>query len=205
MSATPPTQRSREWLTAWDPENEASWDKALAWKTLWITTFTLTMAFVAWFLPSAIVPKLNALGYSFSKEQLYWLAAIPGLSGGLLRIVWMTLPPIVGLLHCGYAGFDFPSPGQSVRFPVTQWAWDGLARPIAVRLVGIAPDTPSYGTWAIDTHGTTSRYDDEVTFTAAAPPPTYAYTGVAYTVAAHGQRATCRIQSNAAQPPGGGG
>lgn len=116
-----------------------------------------------------------------------------------------TLPPIVGLLHCGYAGFDFPSPGQSVRFPVTQWAWDGLARPIAVRLVGVAPDTPSYGTWAIDTHGTTSRYDDEVTFTATAPPPTYAYTGVAYTVAAHGQRATCRIQSNAAQPPGGGG
>ena len=96
MSATTPTQRSREWLTAWDPENEASWDKALAWKTLWITTFTLTMAFVAWFLPSAIVPKLNALGYSFTKEQLYWLAAIPGLSGGLMRMVWMVLPPIMG-------------------------------------------------------------------------------------------------------------
>ena len=56
--------RSREWLPAWDPENEATWDKGLAWKTLGITTFTLTMAFVAWFLPSALVPKLNALGLS---------------------------------------------------------------------------------------------------------------------------------------------
>ena len=105
-------------MTAWDPENEASWDKALAWKTLWITTFTLTMAFVAWFLPSAIVPKLNALGYSFSKEQLYWLAAIPGLSGGLLRIIWMTLPPIVGtrkMVALATGLLFFPVLGWGVR------------------------------------------------------------------------------------------
>ena len=88
--------RSGEWLQSWDPENEATWDKRLAWKTLIVTTFTLTLCFVAWFLPSAIVPKLNALGYSFTKDQLYWLAAIPGLSGGLMRIVWMVLPPILG-------------------------------------------------------------------------------------------------------------
>ena len=101
--------------------------------------------------------------------------------------------------------FEIANPVLITHLGVFDDGSDGLARPIAVRLVGIAPDTPSYGTWAIDTHGTTSRYDDEVTFTATAPPPTYAYTGVAYTVAAHGQRATCRIQSNAAQPPGGGG
>jgi NNP family nitrate/nitrite transporter-like MFS transporter len=95
MTAAQPV-RSREWLTAWDPENEAGWDKPLAWRTLWITTFTLTMCFAAWFLPSAIVPKLNAIGYSWTKEQLYWLAAIPGLSGGLMRLVWMVLPPIMG-------------------------------------------------------------------------------------------------------------
>ena len=88
--------RSGEWLQSWDPENEATWDKRLAWKTLIVTTFTLTLCFGAWFLPSAIGPKLNALGYSFTKDQLYWLAAIPGLSGGLMRIVWMVLPPILG-------------------------------------------------------------------------------------------------------------
>ena len=96
MTAAAEPVRSKEWLTAWDPENEAGWDKALAWRTLWVTTFTLTMCFVAWFLPSALVPKLNSLGFAFTKEQLYWMAAIPGLSGGLLRLVWMVLPPIVG-------------------------------------------------------------------------------------------------------------
>lgn len=86
----------KEWLTSWDPEDERHWNKQLAWQTLWISTFTLTLCFVAWFLPSAIVPKLNSIGYNFTKEQLYWLAAIPGLSGGLLRLVWMVLPPIMG-------------------------------------------------------------------------------------------------------------
>ena len=88
--------RSGEWLESWDPENESTWDSALAWRTLWITTFCLTLAFVAWFLPSAIIPKLNALGYTFSDSQLYWMAAMPGLSAGLFRLGWMTLPPIIG-------------------------------------------------------------------------------------------------------------
>ena len=85
-----------EWLEHWDPEDEKSWDSGLAWRTLWITTFCLTLAFIAWFLPSAIIPKLNALGYEFTKEQLYWMAAMPGLSAGLFRLVWMVLPPILG-------------------------------------------------------------------------------------------------------------
>ncbi|MEI2714354.1 MAG: MFS transporter [Nocardioides sp.] len=88
--------RSSEWLESWDPENEETWDSKLAWKTLWVTTFCLTLAFVAWFLPSAIIPKLNPLGYSFTTTQLYWMAAMPGLSAGLFRLVWMVLPPIMG-------------------------------------------------------------------------------------------------------------
>jgi len=95
MSAQP-AARKGEWLEAWDPENEATWDKSLAWKTLWITTFCLTLAFIAWFLPSAIIPKLNALGYTWTKGQLYWMAAMPGLAAGLFRLVWMVLPPIMG-------------------------------------------------------------------------------------------------------------
>jgi NNP family nitrate/nitrite transporter-like MFS transporter len=92
---TTPTTKG-DWLLAWDPEDEKTWDKKLAWSTLTVTTFTLTLCFAAWFLPSAIVPKLNALGFAFTKEQLYWMAAMPGLSGGLLRLVWMVLPPKIG-------------------------------------------------------------------------------------------------------------
>jgi MFS transporter, NNP family, nitrate/nitrite transporter len=94
MSQT--TARRGEWLESWDPENEQTWDSGLAWRTLWVTTFCLTLAFIAWFLPSAIIPKLNALGYTFTQGQLYWMAAMPGLSAGLFRLVWMVLPPIFG-------------------------------------------------------------------------------------------------------------
>lgn len=90
------TATKGEWLESWDPDDEESWDSRLAWRTLWITTFCLTLAFIAWFLPSAIIPKLNALGYTFTKSELYWMTAMPGLSAGLMRLIWMVLPPILG-------------------------------------------------------------------------------------------------------------
>ena len=85
-----------EWLQNWNPEDETTWDKPLAWRTLWITTFALTLCFVTWFMPSAIIPKLNSIGFSFTKGQLYWLAAMPGLSAGITRLLWMILPPMMG-------------------------------------------------------------------------------------------------------------
>lgn len=118
MNSTPPPRTSGEWLRSWDPEREDTWDKALAWRTLWITTFTLTLCFVAWFLPSAIVPKLNSLGYDFTQAQLYWMAAMPGLAGGLMRLVWMVLPPIMGtrrMVALTTALLVFPVLGWGVR------------------------------------------------------------------------------------------
>ncbi len=91
-----PTRSGKEWLEHWDPEDPDVWDSKLAWRTLSITTYSLLLAFVAWFLVSAIAPRLNNVGFDLSKEQLYWLTAMPGLAGGLLRLVWMFLPPILG-------------------------------------------------------------------------------------------------------------
>jgi NNP family nitrate/nitrite transporter-like MFS transporter len=96
MSTAAETRRGSEWLESWDPENEETWDRRLAWTTLWITTFTLTLCFASWFLASAIAPKLTNLGFDFSQSQLYWLTSMPGLAGGLMRLVWMVLPPIMG-------------------------------------------------------------------------------------------------------------
>lgn len=130
--STPETVRpGKEWLTSWNPEDETTWDKSLAWRTLWITTFTLTMCFVAWFLPSAIIPKLNSIGYNFSKSQLYWLAATPGLAGGLLRLVWMVLPPIMGtrkMVALTTLLLFFPVLGWGVRtmLPGTASYWELL-------------------------------------------------------------------------------
>ncbi|MGD9956761.1 MAG: MFS transporter [Candidatus Nanopelagicales bacterium] len=95
-TVTDERRRGGEWLTDWDPEDEASWDSKLAWRTLTITTFALTLGFSTWFLASAIAPNLSNLGFTLDKNQLYWLAAMPGLAGGTLRLVWMWLPPIMG-------------------------------------------------------------------------------------------------------------
>jgi len=83
-------------LSHWDPENESTWDRRLAWRTLWITTYNLTLAFCVWYLVSAIAPRLNDIGYDLTTGQLYWLAAIPGLSAGFARLIYMFLPPVVG-------------------------------------------------------------------------------------------------------------
>ena len=83
-------------LARWDPEDPERWDSRFAWRTLWITTYNLTLAFCVWYLVSAIAPRLTTIGYDLTDAQLYWLVAVPGLSGGLMRLIYMFLPPIVG-------------------------------------------------------------------------------------------------------------
>lgn len=80
-------------LSTWDPEDESRWDRRFAWRTLWITTYNLTLAFCAWYLVSAVAPRLNDVGFDLTTAQLYWLTAVPGLAGGLFRMVYMFLPP----------------------------------------------------------------------------------------------------------------
>lgn len=87
------------WLTDYDPSNEEFWNKKgkkIAWKTLTITTAALIFSFATWFLYSVIVIKLPQIGFKFSDDQLFWMAAMPGLAGGLLRIVNTFLIPIYG-------------------------------------------------------------------------------------------------------------
>lgn len=88
-----------EWLSNYDPSDEGFWNstgKKIAWKTLTITTTALLFSFATWFLYSVIVIKLPQIGYQFSDDQLFWLAAMPGLAGGILRIVNTFLIPIYG-------------------------------------------------------------------------------------------------------------
>ncbi|MBI2258589.1 MAG: NarK/NasA family nitrate transporter [Flavobacteriia bacterium] len=71
----------------------------MAWKTLWITTGALTFSFATWFIMSALVVKLNGIGFKFTQDQLFWLAAMPGLAGGSLRIIHSFIIPIYGTRH----------------------------------------------------------------------------------------------------------
>ncbi|WP_135468992.1 MFS transporter [Crenalkalicoccus roseus] len=90
------------WLARWEPENQAFWERegsARAWKTLAVTTGGLTMAFITWFVVSALVVRLPQIGFQLTTGQLFWLAAMPGLAGGTLRLVHMFLTPIYGTRH----------------------------------------------------------------------------------------------------------
>jgi NNP family nitrate/nitrite transporter-like MFS transporter len=93
---------SNTWLTTWEPENSEFWEaqgKTIAWRTLWITTISLTISFATWFMMSAVVVKLPGIGFNFTQNQLFWLAAMPGLAAGTLRIVHTFLLPIYGTRH----------------------------------------------------------------------------------------------------------
>ena len=112
-----PVRRGADWLESWAPEDPEAWDSGRAWKTLWVTTFSLTLGFITWFLVSALAPVLNNIGYDLSTSQLYWLTAMPGLAGGSLRLVWMFLPPVIGtrkLVWMSTLLFLFPLVGWGI-------------------------------------------------------------------------------------------
>lgn len=86
-------------LDEWKPEDAAFWDakgKAIARRNLWISIPALLLAFAVWMVWSVVVAKLPAVGFKFTTDQLFWLAAMPGLSGATLRIFYSFMPPIFG-------------------------------------------------------------------------------------------------------------
>ena len=70
--------------------------RAIARRNLWISIPALLLAFVIWMVWSVVVAKLPAVGFKFTTDQLFWLAAMPGLSGATLRIFYSFMPPIFG-------------------------------------------------------------------------------------------------------------
>jgi NNP family nitrate/nitrite transporter-like MFS transporter len=90
------------WLQEWKPEEENFWadtGKKIAWRTLTITTIALILSFATWFMMSAIVVRLPQIGFKFDTMELFWLAAMPGLAGGTLRIIHTFMIPIFGTRH----------------------------------------------------------------------------------------------------------
>jgi len=86
-------------LTRWEPENAAFWQdkgESIAYRNLWISIPALMLAFVVWMLWSVVAVNLDRAGFQFTKNQLFWLTALPALSGATLRIFYSFLVPIFG-------------------------------------------------------------------------------------------------------------
>lgn len=91
--------RAQNAITNWDPENTPFWTatgKAIAWRNLWISVPCLFLSFATWVLWSAVIVNLNNIGFHFSEAQLFTLAAIPGLTGAALRILYSFVVPVFG-------------------------------------------------------------------------------------------------------------
>ncbi|MGY6217601.1 nitrate/nitrite transporter [Methylolobus aquaticus] len=86
-------------LTVWEPEDPAFWattGKRIATRNLWISIPALLLSFAVWMVWSVVVINLPNLGFPYSTNQLFWLAALPGLSGATLRIFYSFMVPIFG-------------------------------------------------------------------------------------------------------------
>ena len=86
-------------LTRWQPEDASFWEgegRHVANRNLAISIPSLTLAFAVWMVWSAVVVNLPNVGFKFSTEQLFWLAALPSLCGATLRIFYAFMVPIFG-------------------------------------------------------------------------------------------------------------
>jgi NNP family nitrate/nitrite transporter-like MFS transporter len=86
-------------LVDWRPNDPEFWEntgRAIARRNLWISIPCLLLAFAVWIVWSVVVAKLPAVGFDYSTNQLFWLAALPGLSGATLRIFYAFMVPIMG-------------------------------------------------------------------------------------------------------------
>ncbi len=86
-------------ITQWNPEDTVSWDRSgrsVAQRNLWLSIPALTLAFAVWMVWSVVVVNLPAVGFKYSTNQLFWLAALPALCGATLRIFYSFAVPIFG-------------------------------------------------------------------------------------------------------------
>ncbi|CAH2031498.1 hypothetical protein [Trichlorobacter ammonificans] len=86
-------------LPRWEPEDPQFWQEtgsAVAWRTCALTTFSLIFSFATWFVMSAVVVRMPAIGFNFTTMEYFWLAAIPGFASGILRLIHSNFIPVLG-------------------------------------------------------------------------------------------------------------
>jgi NNP family nitrate/nitrite transporter-like MFS transporter len=123
-------------LDDWRPEDGAFWEQTgrrIARRNLAISIPALLLSFSVWMVWSVVVAKLPAIGFTYTTDQLFWLAALPGVSGATLRIFYsFTVPIFGGRLWTTLATWSLMIPavgiGYAVQNPATPyWIFLGLA------------------------------------------------------------------------------
>jgi NNP family nitrate/nitrite transporter-like MFS transporter len=87
------------WLAGWRPDDEQFWQasgRRIAMRNLIFSMPALFLSFAVWMVWSVVVIELPKIGFNFSTSELFWLAALPGLSGAGLRLAYSFVVPIFG-------------------------------------------------------------------------------------------------------------
>jgi NNP family nitrate/nitrite transporter-like MFS transporter len=115
-------------LDDWRPEDTGFWEKTgkrIAARNLWISIPSLFLSFAVWTIWSIMVVKMPQMGFPYTANELFWLAALPALSGATLRIFYGFMVPVFGgrrwtalstaslLLPCLWMGAALQSTGTS--------------------------------------------------------------------------------------------
>ncbi len=116
-------------LEDWRPEDKAFWEQTgrrIARRNLAISIPALLLSFAVWMVWSVVVAKLPSIGFTYTTDQLFWLAALPGVSGATLRIFYsFTVPIFGGRLWTTLATWSLILPavgiGYAVQNPTTPY------------------------------------------------------------------------------------
>jgi NNP family nitrate/nitrite transporter-like MFS transporter len=87
------------WLLGWRPDDEDFWratGRRIALRNLVFSMPALFLSFAVWMVWSVVVVELPKIGFKFTTSELFWLAALPGLSGAGLRLAYSFVVPIFG-------------------------------------------------------------------------------------------------------------
>jgi NNP family nitrate/nitrite transporter-like MFS transporter len=87
------------WLLNWRPDDDAFWrtvGRRIALRNLIFSMPALFLSFAVWMVWSVVVVELPKIGFKFTTGELFWLAALPGLSGAGLRLAYSFVVPIFG-------------------------------------------------------------------------------------------------------------
>ena len=110
-----PTPTRKEILANWTPEDPVFWKKfgeKIAKQNLYTSTWALVLSFVVWTLWATIAAKLNMVGFHFTDEQLFTLAALQDLTTSYDTFV--LLVSFIGIADANLSasmaniGFFFP-------------------------------------------------------------------------------------------------
>ena len=109
-------------LQEWHPEDREFWEKTgrrIAQRNLAISIPALLLSFAVWMVWSVVVAKLPSIGFTYTTDQLFWLAALPGVSGATLRIFYsFTVPIFGGRLWTTLATWSLIVPAAGIGYAV---------------------------------------------------------------------------------------